>query len=44
MKTNIVHLNLAKSFQFQLGGKPPAVAYWQRNEETEPDQQEQKVV
>jgi len=26
-----------------LGGKPPAVVYWQRKEETNPDQQEQKV-
>ena len=26
-----------------LGGKPPAVLYWQRNEETNPDQQEQRV-
>jgi len=26
-----------------LGGKPPAVVYWLRKEETQPDQQEQKV-
>ena len=26
-----------------LGGKPPAVVYWQRNETTQPDQQEQRV-
>ena len=26
-----------------LGGQPPAVVYWQRNETTQPDQQEQKV-
>ncbi len=26
-----------------LGGKPPAVVYWLRNNETQPDQQEQKV-
>jgi putative transposase len=26
-----------------LGGKPPAVVYWQRNDKTQPDQQEQKV-
>ena len=25
------------------GGKPPAVVYWQRNETTQPDQQEQRV-
>ena len=24
-------------------GKPPAVVYWQRNETTQPDQQEQRV-
>lgn len=26
-----------------LGGKPPAVVYWQRNETIQPDQQEQRV-
>ena len=26
-----------------LGGKPPAVVYWQRTDETQPDQQEQRV-
>lgn len=26
-----------------LGGRPPAVVYWLRKEETQPDQQEQKV-
>jgi len=26
-----------------LGGKPPAVVYWQRNETTNPDQQVQRV-
>jgi len=26
-----------------LGGKPPAVVYWLRKEETQPDQQEQRV-
>jgi len=26
-----------------LGGKPPAVVYWQRNETMKPDQQEQRV-
>lgn len=26
-----------------LGGKPPAVVYWQGNEENKPDQQMQKV-
>ncbi|WP_353890318.1 integrase core domain-containing protein [uncultured Aliiroseovarius sp.] len=26
-----------------LGGKPPAVIYWQRNETTNPDQQVQRV-
>ncbi|WP_322896124.1 integrase core domain-containing protein, partial [Yoonia sp. 67] len=26
-----------------LGGKPPAVAYWLRKNETQPDQQVQKV-
>ncbi len=26
-----------------LGGKPPAVVYWQSNESTKPDQQEQRV-
>ncbi|WP_424944714.1 integrase core domain-containing protein [Aliiroseovarius crassostreae] len=26
-----------------LGGKPPAVVYWLRKNETQPDQQEQKV-
>lgn len=26
-----------------LGGKPPAVVYWQRTDETQPDQQEQKA-
>ena len=26
-----------------LGGKPPAVVYWQRNETTKPDQQMQRV-
>ncbi|SEP59207.1 Integrase core domain-containing protein [Thalassovita taeanensis] len=26
-----------------LGGKPPAVIYWQRNEATQLDQQEQRV-
>jgi putative transposase len=26
-----------------LGGKPPAVVYWQRKDETKPDQQVQRV-
>ena len=26
-----------------LGGQPPAVIYWQRNETTQPDQQGQRV-
>ena len=26
-----------------LGGKPPAVVYWLRKDETQPDQQEQRV-
>ncbi|MBT8154952.1 integrase core domain-containing protein, partial [Epibacterium ulvae] len=26
-----------------LGGKPPAVIYWQRNDTTNPDQQVQRV-
>jgi len=26
-----------------LGGKPPAVVYWLRKEETQTDQQEQRV-
>lgn len=26
-----------------LGGKPPAVIYWPKNDETNPDRQEQKV-
>lgn len=26
-----------------LGGKPPAVVYWLRNNETQPDQQEHKA-
>jgi putative transposase len=26
-----------------LGGKPPALAYWQRNEINQPDQQVQRV-
>ena len=26
-----------------LGGRPPAVVYWLRNDKTQPDQQEQRV-
>jgi putative transposase len=26
-----------------LGGRPPAVVYWQRKDEIKPDQQEQRV-
>ncbi|PZX12177.1 integrase core domain-containing protein, partial [Celeribacter halophilus] len=26
-----------------LGGRPPAVVYWLRNDRTQPDQQEQRV-